>query len=91
MTIPETLVSAIATDLVGPATPDETLHLAPSRFYLAGFLVPRSAREPDRDTQGDDSPDLADVVRPADDDKPAERPVRRVRLPSSMGASVLVP
>jgi len=85
------LVEILARDLVG-AVPDEVLSVAPSRWYLTGFLVPHEApievredSEPDEelasggDTDGDDAapPEVASA--------------RKAFFPSSIGLSVLVP
>jgi len=79
------LVEILARDLVG-AVPDEVLSVAPSRWYLTGFLVPHEAPievredpEPDEelasggDTDGDDAapPEVASA--------------RKAFFPSSIG------
>jgi hypothetical protein len=50
------LVEALEADLVGPFVPDahppgaqEVLPIAPSRWYLTGFLAPKGGRDPDAD------------------------------------------
>jgi len=85
------LVDVLRRDLVG-AEPDEVLAVAPSRWYLTGFLVPREApievrQDPEPDeglaSGGDDD---------GDDAAPPEvAPARKAFFPSSMGLSVLVP
>ena len=58
------LLAALEADLVGPFAAgvpgvdpaeawasDETLTLAPSRWYLTGFLAPQGARTPEPDDQ----------------------------------------
>lgn len=61
-------VTALHADLVGPFDPDgsgeELLELAPSRWYLTGFLAPKAARE----TNSAD-----------DDDEPAPESYERAR------------
>jgi hypothetical protein len=48
------LVEALEADVVGPFVPDahaqggqECLPIAPSRWYLTGFLAPQGGRAPD--------------------------------------------
>ena len=48
------LVEALEADLIGPFVPDshpqggqEVLPIAPSRWYLTGFLAPQGGRAPD--------------------------------------------
>ncbi len=91
------LAGALRLDLIGP-TPDdaarahERLPRAPSRWYLAGFLVPaaapaiQAARE-----DGEDMDDPADSPHGGDDAQTPDRgPARRVRFPSSIGLTALV-
>lgn len=85
------LVRALEADLVGPFQADgrEVLPLAPSRWYLTGFLVPHEAREvdPAEDDElagGDDEDVEGEGTREPE-------PKRRNRLPASMGLSVLIP
>jgi hypothetical protein len=92
------LANALRLDLIGPEPADpqasEVLPLAPSRWYLAGFLVPWNApvtqKEDKDDTQGDLG--FAEASNPADDDEttPEPRAARRSYFPASMGLSVLV-
>ncbi|HSN98573.1 MAG TPA: DISARM system helicase DrmA [Candidatus Nanopelagicales bacterium] len=87
----EHLVEVLRRDLVG-ADPHEVLSVAPSRWYLTGFLVPREApvevrQDPEPDEElasgGDDD---------GDDGAPAEvASARKAFFPSSIGLSVLVP
>lgn len=93
------LVEALQADLIGPFLPDghpeagvEVLPMAPSRWYLTGFLAPQSARQ----TAADD-PD-AEGELAAGDDKQIEdageaepEPKRRQQFPASMGLSVFLP
>src|ERR1700691_4837274 len=95
------LVDALEADLVGPFVPDahpqggqEVLPLAPSRWYLTGFLAPQGGRAPDvedRDST-DDSLATGDEQPKAEDagtDEP--EPKRPVRFPASMGLSIFLP
>jgi hypothetical protein len=90
----EHLVRALQADLIGPfdaGHPDavEELPLAPSRWYLTGFLAPEGAAE-------DDAPpdDEFDAGNDEDDDDSATEkpdPKPRMRAPASLGLSVLLP
>lgn len=76
-------------DLVGPATPDETLTARPSDVYLTGILWPRNtAVLPEEDERLSVAPDGED---PSDDGgeqaQPASVPMRR---PSTAGLSFAV-
>ena len=86
----EHLVDVLARDLVG-AVADEVLAVAPSRFYLTGFLVPREAPV---DVREDPDPD-EDIAAAGDDDDdnapPEVASARKAFFPSSIGLSVLVP
>lgn len=90
------LVDALRLDLVGPmpggAHERETLAQPPSRFYLTGFLVPYEAPAEQRaDDTAQERLDL-DLAGPGDDDQaPEPASARRAFLPSSAGASVLLP
>lgn len=107
------IVRKMRRDLVGPGpTADdadlaaERLDVAPSRWYLSGFLAPQeelrnidaASEDDERDTEADDQGDLVDTgngegaAARAEDDQPAEGPTtaRRYR-PSSIGLTVLVP
>lgn len=88
------LVAALEADLVGPFDPaggEEVLPLAPSRWYLTGFLAPQLGRELEEDPTADEQ------LGAGDDDDEAEfgarepEPRRRGALPSSIGVSVLLP
>ncbi|MCP3993781.1 MAG: helicase, partial [bacterium] len=95
------LIDALRLDLVGPcpAEPgharyrDEILPIAPSKWYLTGFLVPYEAPVEQRsDDDGDDSLDQAGrPVEGDDDNAPEQTSARKAFFPSSMGLSVLVP
>ena len=88
------LVRALEADLVGPFTLDpmsiETLALAPTRWYLTGFLAPQHAKPPD--------PALEDGEFAAGDDEDEndgtttdQAPKGAVMFPASIGLSVLLP
>ena len=93
----ESLVEALQIDLIGPTGPlgnhKELLSQTPSRWYLTGFLVPTDADEEQRcDPTSNDELDQAAEPAGLDDDASPEKPAaRRSYLPSSMGASVLIP
>ncbi len=99
------LVDALRRDLIGPGPQDEDLArellpLSPSRWYLTGFFAP--AIDPNAESEevadegdpvfGDD--DAADPqtgrARAADDGPDDEGAARRIRVPSSLGLTVLV-
>lgn len=94
------IMDTLRLDLVGPR-PDEPAHkqyqgemlpIAPSKWYLTGFLVPYEAHVDERsDDDSDDELDLIDRRPPGDDDnKNDETSARKAYFPSSMGLSVLV-
>ncbi len=95
------LIDALRLDLVGPRPgdpehapyADEVLSIAPSKWYLCGFLVPYEAPVEQRsDDDGDDELDQLDQVAASDDDNaPEQASARKAFFPSSMGLSVLVP
>lgn len=95
------IVDAVRLDLIGPRPDDpdhvqyrgEMLPIAPSKWYLTGFLVPYEAPVEKRsDDDGDDVLDEAGPRAPGDDDSPPEAAsARKAYFPSSMGLSVLVP
>jgi hypothetical protein len=95
------LIDTLRLDLIGPRSgetgderyAEEQLPLAPSKWYLTGFLVPY---ETPLDERGDaDGSDVLDVVGrkvEADDDAaPEASAASRPIFPASMGLSVLVP
>ena len=91
------LVDALRLDLIGPSPEDaelqeEVLPLAPSRWYLGGYLVSLSAGEKQRRVDAEEEMDqAADEAAGADDGAAPERATtRRIFLPSSMGLSLLV-
>ncbi|MGA3122901.1 MAG: DISARM system helicase DrmA [Polyangiaceae bacterium] len=89
------LVAALQADLVGPFDPKgsgaETLPIAPSRWYLTGFLAPQA----DRETHNPDDQDDAAGTTLADEDEnePAAEPEPKQKntFPASMGLSVFLP
>jgi hypothetical protein len=92
------LVDALRLDLIGPSDTlgdaKELLPQSPSRWYLSGFLVPLGA-DPSQRADEDSADDLDQAGEPGgglDDDEQPERPAARQRyMPSSIGASLLVP
>ena len=91
------LVDALRLDLVGPedglGDAQEILPQRPSTWYMTGFLVSLEA-SPDQktDAQGTDELDAAGDASGLDDAATHEPAAARVSyLPSSIGASVLVP
>ena len=94
------ILDALRLDLVGPrpgepghdAYTAEVLPVAPSKWYLTGFLVPYEA--PAEQRSDDDSDEgLDEVDRPVegdDDNAPEATSARKAFFPSSMGLSVLV-
>lgn len=92
------LVQQLRIDLVGPGPSDTSLHsevlpLAPSRWYLTGFLVPIDAPEEQRAGDADAEGDLdsGDDVGGSDDAAtPDQASARRAWRPSSMGLSFLL-
>jgi len=87
------LVAALAADLVGPYEPGEVLRLPPSRWYLTGFLVPKTVRNSDdRDPTDDDEMGAGNDETEEETQGSAEpEPKQKNRLPASMGMSVLLP
>ena len=95
------ILDALRLDLVGPRPGEprddayiaEVLPVAPSNWYLTGFLVPYEAPADQR--SDDDSDDALDQVERAvegdDDNAPEAASARKAFFPSSMGLSVLVP
>lgn len=87
------LVEALEADLVGPFDPTnerELLKLAPSRWYLTGFLAPKASRETNDPTSEDDAANSA-----GDDDEdeppPDNEPKQKNLFPASIGMSVFLP
>ena len=94
----QSLVESLRLDLVGPDNDHpfakELLPESPTRWYLAGFLVPTAAPDDQRvdETSVDeiDAP-AADAGGTDDATQPDRAAARRSILSSSMGLSVLVP
>ncbi len=95
------LVEALEADLVGPFVPDahaqggqEVLPLAPSRWYLTGFLAPQGGRAPevdDRDSTDEGIAGGSEEPKAEDAGTDDPEPKRPVRFPASMGLSVFLP
>ncbi|MBN2195017.1 MAG: DISARM system helicase DrmA [Polyangiaceae bacterium] len=94
------LVEALKADLVGPFVPDdqaeggqEILPVAPSRWYLTGFLAPQGGRTPEPDDEESLSGEaVAGSDSQAEDAGSVEpEPKRPVRFPASLGLSVFLP
>ena len=98
------LTDALRLDLVGPGEvlgtdsrvlgdAEEILPQRPSTWYLTGFLVPLDAAPEQRiDEQSTEELDEGGDTQGFDDAVAPDPPAARVRyLPSSMGASLLVP
>lgn len=94
------LVEALEADLVGPFVPDahaqggqEILPIAPSRWYLTGFLAPQAGRVPDADDRESVDEGMGAGSESRDEDAGTEEPEpkRPVRFPASMGLSVFLP
>jgi len=94
------LIEALHLDLVGPRTghpahavyAEEVLPVAPSKWYLTGFLVPHEAPASQRaDDDSDETLDQPGKSLPSDDDNtPESASARKAFFPSSLGLSVLV-
>ena len=97
--IRQRLVEALEADLVGPFVPDaraqgqEVLPIAPSRWYLTGFLAPQGNRAPDADDQDSADDELAagSETQAEDAGETDPEPKRPIRFPASMGLSVFLP
>jgi len=95
------LVEALEADLIGPFVPDthpqggqEILPLAPSRWYLTGFLAPQGGRAPevdDRDSTDEGIAGGSEEPKAEDAGSDDPEPKRPVRFPASMGLSVFLP
>jgi hypothetical protein len=80
VSVREHLVAALHADLVGPYHPraeaPEELPLAPSRWYLTGFLAPKGDRETKDPTAEDEfsgTADDEDETEPAPEPEPKQR------------------
>lgn len=94
------LIDALEADLVGPyrrapgsttSNEPELLRIAPSRWYLTGFLVPREQPEVEEPDDEDDDLGAGDDADDEEGTKPDPTVKRVRRLPASMGLSVIVP
>jgi hypothetical protein len=87
------LVEALRYDLIGPMLADELIDLRPTRWYLAGFLVPKGASEDLRSDPLDNEELSAGLESDRDDDAGGEDSgaARPGWFPSSFGLTVLVP
>lgn len=89
------LVSALHADLVGPFDPaaagDELLPIAPSRWYLTGFLAPQAARETNNPDDEDDA--AGSTATEEDENEPVAEPEPKQKntFPASLGLSVFLP
>lgn len=86
------LVEALRYDLIGPMLPDELIDQRPTRWYLAGFLVPTGAPVEQRSDPLDQEELGAGFSSDRDDDL-GDDPASSSRgwFPASFGLSVLVP
>ena len=94
------IIDALQLDLIGPlpeyaphaAYAEEVLPIAPSKWYLTGFLVPYEAPASQRaDDDGDDTLDeVGETIEADDDNAPESAAARKTYFPASMGLSVLV-
>lgn len=94
------MVEALEADLVGPFLPagrpgagEEVLGLAPSRWYLTGFLAPQTGRLPDaEDVDSRDEGMAGGSETKAEDAGTTDpEPARRQCFPASMGLSAFLP
>ncbi len=95
----KSLVDILELDLVGPGPghphESEILGTAPSRWYLAGFLIPYEPKDAKKkrqreERQENDEMDLLHAGGGDDEATPERASGRRAPFPSSMGVSVLV-
>lgn len=93
------LVNALHADLIGPflseghaGAGEEVLPLAPSRWYLTGFLAPQSGRLPDVDDEDSQEGGEEGTESKAEDAGTHEPDTkRRQHFPASMGLSAFLP
>lgn len=93
----DALTEALELDLIGPwagnVYASELLEIAPSRWYLTGFLVPFEAKAEqrcDETAQEQLELELQQTSGSDDDERPERGSARKAFWPSSIGASVLV-
>lgn len=88
------LVAALQADLVGPfsgaAESTEELTLAPSRWYLTGFLAPKADRET-KDPTAEDELGVGADDEDENEAAPEPEPKQKNNFPASLGMSVLLP
>lgn len=88
------LVRALEADLIGPFTLDpastETLPLAPTRWYLTGFLAPQHAQPQDSELD-DEELAVGDDEDDPDSGTPDRAPKGPRQFAASIGLSVLLP
>lgn len=92
------LVNALHADLIGPflssgpGAGEEVLPLAPSRWYLTGFLAPQAGRVPDADDEdSQDGLEAGDESKAEDAGNSEPDTKRRQHFPASMGLSAFLP
>lgn len=95
------LALALEAELVGPflkraneghSMLEEVLEIAPSRWYLTGFIVPRAQRDLDDDLNDtDDQNETGDDRDDPQNPTPDPTAKRKAWLPSSIGLSAFVP
>jgi hypothetical protein len=94
--IRDDLARVLQLDLIGPSPGSsyetEQLDIAPSRFYLSGFLVPHEADEEWKSARDGQENTTAEEGDGSGDDEAADEKAsaRKVFFPSSMGLSVCV-
>ncbi len=89
------LVSALHADLVGPFDPtgdgQEILPIAPSRWYLTGFLAPHADRETKNPEDEDDGAGSTITEEDENEPVPEPEPKQKNTFPASLGISVFLP
>ncbi len=86
------LVEALRADLVGPMLDDEVLPQRPSRWYLTGFIVPKSAPIDQRsDPTADEDTDNGLATDSDDNKEDTGRAAARSFFPASIGLSTVIP
>src|SRR5512145_518692 len=93
------LVKALQADLIGPFLPEgypgageEVLPLAPSRWYLTGFLAPQAARAPEADDEdSQDGLEAGGESKAEDAGSTEPEAKRRQQFPASLGLSAFLP
>ncbi len=91
------LFAALHADAIGPfagrdaqATSTEELELAPSSWYLTGFLAPQGDRETQDATDDEELP-AGDDVSEEESTGAEPEPKQKKQFPASLGLSVLLP